>query len=297
MIYNADGKYMYEILEDYAEASNSIAQDEIFQSFCSAVWTNKNNRKLIKKTINFEVVKDLSDTDLGKIFKTWSEVEYLSYKSMTAYKDYASLIRQKVNNIYTNLFDDKVCLKKDYMNLIKTPKTLYYKWLAGEQLEIDYVKSAIDNAMDKAVDIKRQYSKQKLKMSWQEYKAECEKYFRRMFDNYINIDTYEDNMSINVHSGFWNEDNFCISYFCKSLDGYFRNYQKKYYGLYVPSSKNNKCIFKRCKQCGALIKAKGNKKMYCDACAKNIEKINAKNRKRKQRNLCHEIEKFENQLC
>ena len=43
------------------------------------------------------------------------------------------------------------------------------------------------------------------------------------------------------------EDNFAIAYLCKGLDGYMRNYQKKYYGLSINCRKK----YSRC-GCGSL---------------------------------------------
>ena len=65
-----------------------------------------------------------------------------------------------------------------------------------------------------------------------------------------------------------------------------KNYNKEYYGLKRGRNKN----YKHCQVCGKLIELTGNKKKYCDECAKEVEKNNAKLRKRKQRNKCHEIE-------
>jgi hypothetical protein len=191
---------------------------------------------------------------------------------MTKNNDYISLIRQKVNNIYTNLFDERVVLKKEYMDLLGTPKRLYHQWINGDSFSPDDVVCKIESAMLDAVDVKDKYARQKLKLSWGDYKKLCETYFRKMFDNYICLDSYEDKRKIMVSNGCWSEDNFCVSYFCKGLDGYFRNYEKEASGLYVRGSKNKNYKIKRCVNCGRLIKNTGNKKMYCDECRKIKDK-------------------------
>jgi len=281
---------MYEILDDYQQATDDIMKDDIFKAFCFNIWSSKNKRKIITKSIKFNVRKDLLQTDLGKVFDVWSNVEYLSYRSMSKEKGYISLIRQKVNNIYTNLFDARICSNKEYMDLIRMPKTLYYRWIDGEYMEADDVTMLIDNAIFKAEEIKKIYSKQKMQLSWMKYKKECEKYFRRMFDNYISIDDYEDKSIIHNHSDCWNEDHFCISYFCKGLDGYFKNYQKEYYGIKHNGKKSASQYLTRCKDCEALIKKTGNKKMYCDACADKRRKNSWKKASKKYKMGNHKIE-------
>lgn len=51
-----------------------------------------------------------------------------------------------------------------------------------------------------------------------------------------------------------------------------------YYDLYMQDK-----TVKQCSQCGKLIKIKGNRQIYCDKCADEIESENAIERKRKQR--------------
>ena len=77
------------------------------------------------------------DSEIGQIFNTWSVVEYTGYKAMTNDTDWCSLIRQKINNLYTRYFDEEVILKKDYMNLLKTPYNLYYRWIKGYEININ----------------------------------------------------------------------------------------------------------------------------------------------------------------
>ena len=78
-------------------------------------------------TIVFYVRKDLLQTELGQVFDMWSEIEYTYYKSMTKDENWCSIIRQKINNIYTRYFDKEVVLGREYMDLLKTPKRLYYQ--------------------------------------------------------------------------------------------------------------------------------------------------------------------------
>ena len=80
---------------------------EIFSAFCSQIWSCDNKRRVYTKSIKYSVKKSLLNSDLGKIFDTWSNIEYKYYKAMTKEEDWSSLIRQKINNIYTQYFDSR----------------------------------------------------------------------------------------------------------------------------------------------------------------------------------------------
>lgn len=257
--------YLYEILDEYKEA-NKIEKQDILKSFCSSIWSCNNKRRVFNRDIKFSVDLKYIDTEIGQIFNSWSSVPYITYRSMTKELDYASLIRQKINNLYSIMCDKDVCQRKDYMKLIKTPKTLYFRWLKGEKYEPQFLNETIDEAMEMAENLKNKYQMEKLNLSWEEYKKLIEKYFRKIFDNCICLDDYEDKTKITIQTEAWHEDNFYISYFCKTLDGYMRNYQKEYYGLYVAGSKDN-YILKRCSKCGSLFNQKNNNQKLCKKCS------------------------------
>ena len=84
-------RYLYEIIDDYKHAESNEDKIEIFNDFCSFIWSNKNKRRLYTKQIKFKVRDDLLETDIGQIFNTWSEVEYTGYKVMTKDNDWRSL--------------------------------------------------------------------------------------------------------------------------------------------------------------------------------------------------------------
>lgn len=273
-------KYLYEIIDDYKNADSEEEKSEIFKDFCSSIWSNKNKRRIYTKTIRFNVRSDLLETEIGQIFNTWSEVEYIGYKSMTDDTDWCSLIRQKINNLYTRYFDKEIILNKDYMKLLKTPYNLYYRWIKGEEMKSEELTNVIDESVHKAKELKSMYQKQKMELSWEEYKKVIEEILCSIFNNSKLIEEYENNYFTNKYIyELANEDNFYVSYFCKSLEGRMLNYQKEYYGLKRGRNKQ----YKHCKECGALIEKSGNKKMYCDKCAELVEKRNATIRKRKQR--------------
>ena len=261
-------KYLYEIIDDYKHSDSNEEKNDIFKSFCSSIWSSENKRRVYTKTIRFSVRKDLLQTDVGQVFDVWSEVEYTGYKAMTKETDWCSLIRQKVNNLYTRYFDKDVILKKDYMNLLNTPKRLYYQWIDGVEMDADELTTIIDDAIDEAQKLKVTYQKQKMELSWSEYKKVIEGFFQRCFDNCKLIEDYEKDSNYCGIYDFMNEDNFYIKYFCKSLESYMKNYNKEYYGL--KRGRNKK--YKRCKICGKMIENNAKNKQYCLTCKKEKRK-------------------------
>ena len=281
-------KYLYEIIDDYKHSDSDKERDDIFKSFCSSIWSCENKRRVYTKTIRFSVRKDLLETDIGQVFDVWSEVEYKGYKSMSKETDWCSLVRQKVNNLYTRYFDEEVILKRDYMSLLNTPKRLYYQWIDGIEMDADELTTIIDNAIDDARKLRIKYQKQKMELSWNDYKKVVEGFFQRCFDNCKLIEDYEKDSKYCGIYDFMNEDNFYIKYFCDRLEGNILDYQKKYYGLKYSSRKG----YKRCKRCGGLIENTGNKKMYCNDCAilnkyesNRKADIKYKNKKRENRKI------------
>lgn len=212
---------------------------------------------------------------------------------MTKDTDWCSLIRQKINNLYTRYFDEEVILNKDYMDLLKNPRRLYYRWINGEEMNKDELINVIEDSICKAMELKPIYKKQKMDLSWNEYKKIVEEFLKKIFDRCKLIEDYEienlTNQQTNITNkyiyNFYNEDKSYIKYICDSLEGEMLKYQKKYYGV-----KEHK-KYKRCKECGKLIEKTGNKKMYCNKCADKKKKASNrasdkkyKNKKRENRN-------------
>ena len=259
-IYDCNETFLYEIIEDYKEAENNEVKDEIFNSFCSSIWASDNKRRTYMKTIHFKVRKDLLNTELGQIFDTWSGIEYRYYKSMTKDENWCAIIRQKINNIYTRYFDKEVILNKEYMDLLKKPKLIYFDWLSGTEMDADTVTDIIDDTIDKAEKLKQRFQMEKMTLSWNEYKKVVEGFLRRCFDNCKLIEEYEDKTQIVNNYDFITEDNFYVKYINRSLDGEMRKYQKRYYGI-----RDHK-KYSRCEKCGGIIEKTGNRILYCDNC-------------------------------
>ena len=262
-------KYLYELIDEYKSTDSEEEKNEIFKSFCSSIWASKNKRRIYIKVIRFNVKDNLIKTDVGQVFDAWSEVEYIGYKAMSKETDWISLIRQKVNNLYTRYFDKEVILQKDYMYELSTPKRLYYQWIDGIEMDANELTDIIDDAIDKAEKLKATYQKQKMELSWNDYKQVIEQFFRKIFNNCQLIENYEDKTRLISVIDYMNEDNFYIKYFCKYLENEMKQYQKKYYG--VRSHKK----YKRCKICGKLIESIGNNTQYCNEC-KRIKRLETK---------------------
>ena len=223
------------------------------------------------------------ESEIGRIFNTWSVVEYIGYKEMTKDTDWCSLIRQKINNLYTRYFDEEVILKKDYMNLLKTPYNLYYRWIKGAEMNADELTNTIEDSIFKAAELKVMYQKQKIKLSWNDYKKIIEGFLLKTFDNCKLIDKYEnENLTNKYIYEFASEDNFYISYICDCLEGEMQMWQKRHYGVRQHKK------YKRCKECGKLIEIKSKKDYstkYCGGCKhkKDLEKYARYNAKRKSK--------------
>lgn len=261
-MYNTQDLYMYEILADYKNANSIEEKDEIFNAFCNLIWNSSNVRRVYKKDITLKINDDILSNNIGQIFKKWTNVTYVGYKRISKETDFVSLIRQKVNNIYTNMFDENVILNKEYMDLVKTPKNLYYQWKNGRVFAESELTELIDDAINQSIEVKEKYAKQKMKLNWNNYKKEVEKSFRKCFDNYKSLDDFENGNYITLYVDTWCEDNFYIKYFCKSLNGYFKDYQKEYYNINKRDKKS------RCTKCGSLFKQEHYNQKLCDECSK-----------------------------
>lgn len=270
-------KYLYEIIDSYKSSDSTEEKNDIFKSFCSSIWLSDNKRRIYTKTISFIVRKDLLDTDIGKVFDTWSEVEYKGYKSMTKETDWCNLIRQKINNLYTRYFDKEVILKRDYMDLLKTPKRLYYQWIDGVEMNPIELTNIIDDAIDKAEKLRITCQEQKMKLSWNKYKNVVEEFLQKIFNNCKLIEDYENKALFNNMYDFMNEDNFYIRYFCKSLEGEMLKWQKQYYGI-----RDHK-KYRRCVDCNDLFELYTFNQHRCIQCQKSYNRKNKTIKQRKYR--------------
>lgn len=279
-LYNIDGKYLYEVLDDYKTSEN---QDEIFRCFIDKIWHSSNTRQIYTKYIRFTMLPEIVDTDVGQVFYNYVNIPYIASKTMTRNTDYISLIRQKINNIYNNYCEPRLCTRKDYMELLHMPKTTYYRWEKyHDENDIDDLANRIKENLNKAQELKNQYSKQKMKLTWKQFKPFVEEYLRRGFNNYISLDEFENKEQFVLDTDLWTEDNFVIRYLCRCLQNGIKDYQKKYYGLYR-KGKRSKLKIKRCIDCGELfwVKNKDNQTVRCAECQHKRDKENQNRRYKK----------------
>ena len=202
---------------------------------------------------------------------------------MTQDTDWCSLIRQKINNLYTKYFDKEVILNADYMALLGAPKKIYYRWINGEKINANELTDTIESSIYQATELKSVYQKQKMCLTWDEYKEVIESFLKRIFNNCELIEDYEArNLSNNLLYDFYNEDKSYVKYICDSLEFYMLNYQKEYYGLKRGRNKQ----YKHCKQCGALIENCHNRVQYCYDCKRimELERYKKYNKKRNTHN-------------
>lgn len=276
-MYDIDGKYLFEIIEDYKEEESCEDKAEIFSVFCNAIWNCPNQRRIFIKSIRYTLDPGLRNTALGRIFENWSLVEYYGFRSLTSDTDYASLLRQKINNLYIKLFDPKVILNKEYLDLLRVPKTLYYAWRDGREFAPEELTGLIDRAMDSAQIVKVRCEREKMTLVWSDYRKLIEAFLERAFKNCKLLEEVEDGGRMVLDIDCWNEDNLYIRYLCKSLDGELRKYQKNYYGV------RDHHKLRRCKDCGTLyeVKPRDTKSTQCGACYK----VHRKSQKRTTQNL------------
>ena len=280
--YNIKDKYLYEILDDYKSSGN---KEEIYQCFLKEIWHSNNSRQIFTKYIKFTMLPNLIQTDVGKIFYNYVNIPYIASKTMTKNQDYISLIRQKINNIYNNYCEPRLCTRKDYMELLHMPKKLYYRWEKyGEVSNTQILQETIKNSLEKANQLKNQYAKQKMNLTWNQFKPFVEDCLRKAFNNYVSLDSFENKNEFVLDTDLWIEDNFAIKYMCKCLQNEIKNFQKSYYGLYVKGIKN-KIKYKRCIDCGKMFlsRNKDNQTIRCEECQHKatLEKYKRYNKKRK----------------
>ena len=264
-LYNIDGKYLYEVLDDYKISKN---QDEIFHCFMDKIWHSSNTRQIYTKYIRFTILSEIVNTDVGQIFYNYMNIPYIASKTMTKNIDYISLIRQKINNIYNNYCEPRLCTRKDYMELLHMPKATYYRWEKyHDEDDVKDLANRITESLNKAQELKNQYSKQKMKLTWKQFKPFVEEYLRRGFNNYIPLDKFENKEQFILDTDLWTEDNFAIKYLCRCLQQNIKHLQKQYYGL-TSFNNRDKRRYKRCIDCGKLfwVKNKDNQTVRCAEC-------------------------------
>lgn len=251
-----------DLLEKYQESED---KQVVLDEFLDKLWSSKYVFKKRKKTQVFEVHEESLNNrqDLIDMFNQYNVIEYMYCQSF--YKgdlDSIDYIRVHINNMYGYLIDPHVYLPKDYYQLIWTSKQEYFEAIEllkqGEKVDVDPIEQRIKDSFVELDKIKGEAKKIDLKFS--EYKKLINSYIERIFNNYVPIHEYEEEhgWEMRVTVDGWSEDNFIISYFCKSLTGYMRNYTK--------SLQPKEIIKKCCVSCDKEITVNNGNQKYCDNC-------------------------------
>lgn len=287
-IYNTKNKFLYEILDDYKEGTEE-QRENIFNAFIDLIYSNNSCRQISDKYISFTVSKNLINTSIGQALLPYQQIKYDWISSKTNVTDFVSLIRQKINNIYTYYCDSNICTGKEYMQLLHTPQRMYNRWIKDElNLNADKLTQVIKDSLNRAGEIKHLYAKQKMNICWDDFKSFTIPCLRKAFDNFIPLDEFSCRNEFIETTDGWCEDNFPVKYLCRCLGYGIKNYQKSYYGLYVKGS-HNKLIYKRCLDCGNLFQSNkyATKTVRCKDCQLKIT--------RKKTNC--RVQKFRNKEC
>lgn len=258
-----------DILEEYKE-SNDEHKAKLIKEFTNMIWNSKYTFKTYKRYYTYKVNEELLNNkqDLIELFNKYQIIEYPFCKSFYGTKmSSVDYIRIHINNMYGYLADKNVYLSKEYYQLLLTPKNEYFKTIDklknDESVNANEIENRIFNAFDIAEQSKEKCLEKKLNIKWKDYKKLINTYFERMFNNYIPPHEYElqHGWEMNVNVDGWNEDNYIIKYFCKSLTGYLRNY--------VRDSKPKEVKKKNCSVCNTAFIYSSNKRIYCDKCKRD----------------------------
>lgn len=270
-----------ELLEDYQEYN----EDEALDEFIDLLWSSNYGLRTYKKYYTFQVEPTALNNDekLIEIFKPYQSTEIQYAKTYHKDKpDSIDMIRIHINNMYMYLTNDDVYLKKEYYEEKLKPRSLYYETIkklkSNELIDADYIKEQLELSQTIAEKYKLESQLKKIKLDFNAYKELINDYIYRLFNNYKPPYKYEQEHGWELkasHDG-WNEDNYVVKYFCKSLTGYMMNHVNKL------KPKNR---IKKCKLCDNQFSFKSSKKKYCDDCKRKLQLQYQRDSMKKLRNV------------
>lgn len=254
------------MLEDYYDTQD----EEIIQDFKLILWSSKYTFKKFKRYYTYEVNEDKLnfDSDLVDLFKKYEVIEVTYCKSFhNTELDSIDYIRIHINNMFGFLVDEHVYYPSEYYSLILTPRKEYYKAIkdieSGKEVNVEEIKQRISDANYEAERIKQETLSKKIQLDFSEYRELINTYIDRIFSNYLPPFEYEQEhgWELRVSVDGWNDDNYVVKYFCRSLTGYMRNY--------IRDIKPKEIKVKKCIICGVDFEYKSSKRLYCDKCKRN----------------------------
>lgn len=255
---------------------------EIINEFRDRIWRTLPYEKLNRK-YTYRVDKEISDNNILKEFKKYSKIEYKVLKSRYKKNELVSeeFIKAKINSNYGKYFDKEVYLNKQYYYHLANYKNIYFNYINGE---CENVLEEIKRNTVEVVRLKKESQDRKIDMSWSEYKNLINSIIPKIFDNYIPMDTKIEKGEWKPNENYeWDEDNYIIRYFNKSLDGEIKKYVDELKGKRVLKNKKKNCII-----CGKGIINSVNNRKYCLECSKlisNQQKLNWKKRRKAENGL------------
>lgn len=244
---------------------------DIINEFRERIWNTLPYQKLNRK-YTYKITNSIDDLELLNKLNEFKTIEYKVLKSRYKKDELVSeeYIKARINSNYAKYFDKEVYLGKQYYYQLANYKNIYFRYI-NRQCE-DVISEINLNTLEANRLLEESVNK-KIDLTWKEYKELVNGIIPKVFDNYIPMDKkIEEGKWKPNHNYEWDEDNYIIRYFNKSLDGYIKNY--------IKSSKKPK--LKKCGICCVEINPKSKNK-YCKACAKEINKIKTKNNMKKLR--------------
>lgn len=266
--------YLTKIFDKYYETQDY----NIVKEFRNRLWNTLPYIKL-ERSYGFFIGENISLNDI-ELIKKYNHQNYKILKSRYSKEEMfpEDYIKARLNSNYAKYFDKELYLDKKYYYYLANYKNIYFKYLEGE---IEDLEIAFKNNAKKVKEYKRKSLKNKLSLSWKEYKGVVDRTIDNVFRNYVPIDVKIEKGEFIPNSNLdWDEDNSIIGYVNKSIQGEVINFIKVKKELVKPRYKITYCTI-----CGKQIMQKSKKTpKYCTKCAKEIRKENTKIYVKKHRN-------------
>ncbi len=267
------------IMEDY-----SVGMIDNIEEAKENIRNSKYEFKKIYNKIEFKpLLSELGGSEeLLDTFNKYSTTDMVNIKSsykdegMTSY-DY---IKIHINNTWAFVCEKDCYLPKPYYKKLYFSKNKYYDLVKEikknglHNVDIASLKEELENnKLDYEKD-KLFANNRKMDISRAEFDKRVDTYLDKISCNFKPVDIYEEEnfgdegSDIDMMEG-WTDDNYAISYICKSLTGYFRNEYIKNMGLTTGNGKE----FKTCCECGLyFVKKKFSPRKYCEKCSVEVNR-------------------------
>lgn len=241
---------------------------DILNEFRERIWSTLPYEKLNRK-YTYKISSNIEDKKIYNKLKEFSCIEYKVLKSRYKKNELNSeeYIKARINSNYGKYFDKELYLDKQYYYRLANYKNIYFSYLNGD---CDNVLKELKDNEKEIKEIEKECIGKKLDLTWEEYKNLVNGIIPKIFDNYIPMDErIEEGVWKPNYNLDWDEDNYIIGYFNKSLDGYIKMYIDEKNGVRYLSNKK-----KNCEICSKEFVSKGrsdNSRKYCEKCSKEVK--------------------------